>query len=369
MVDQDISETPIHNTPPPLIEVSGTNLEMGRQIGESRRPQIHKSIENTKQFFVDSYHELKLSWERAKVQAQQYLQFAKEHRPKCLDEIHGIAEGSNATFEDVFLLHSLEDIAVDTLHLNKCTNFAVNGNLTENGHVLVAHNEDWAPEDEDDVFIIHAHPKDDVPFLAMSYGGLLPNIGFNAAGIAQCCNTVRPNDVCIGIPRIIVSRAVLFAQNIINAIQYATIPYRAAGYNHLLAHESGELYNVEVSSKQFALLYGEDDYVLHTNHYLDERMKLIDKTPSKLVDTQSRYFRARKLLKSTSKHSLSSLMKIQQDHVNYPFSICNHTMDALGQIHAKKTINAIIMDLTEKKLHLAWGSPCKNPYFTFELNC
>ncbi|HBY94706.1 MAG TPA: hypothetical protein DEP84_12225, partial [Chloroflexi bacterium] len=36
----------------------------------------------------------------------------------------------------------------------------------------------------------------------MTYGGLLPNIGFNAAGIAQCCDSIHPSDRRIGIPRV-----------------------------------------------------------------------------------------------------------------------------------------------------------------------
>ena len=83
---------------------------------------------------------------------------------------------------------------MDALHLSKCTSMAVSDDCTADGHVLVAHNEDWLPEDEQDVYLVHASPDDEPSFLAMTYGGLLPNIGFNEAGIAQCCDSVYPND-------------------------------------------------------------------------------------------------------------------------------------------------------------------------------
>jgi hypothetical protein len=70
--------------------------------------------------------------------------------------------------------------------------FAVNECLTENGHVFAAHNEDWVPDDEQDVYLLHVTPNDETPFLAMTYGSLLPNIGLNAAGISQSCNSVYP---------------------------------------------------------------------------------------------------------------------------------------------------------------------------------
>ena len=70
------------------------------------------------------------------------------------------------------------------------------------------------------------------------------------------------------------------------------IPRRAAGYNHLIAHESGEIYNVEVSSRQFAIQYGEAGYIVHTNHFLDPVMQKIEDEPEVLVSTRVRYFRA-----------------------------------------------------------------------------
>ena len=95
-------------------------------------------------------------------------------------------------FEDLVVINAMEAVTMDALHLTRCTSMAVNDERTADGHVLLAHNEDWVPEDEDDVFIVHAKPKNDPPFLAMTYGGLLPNIGFNAYGIAQMCDSVYP---------------------------------------------------------------------------------------------------------------------------------------------------------------------------------
>jgi isopenicillin-N N-acyltransferase-like protein len=359
----------IHTTPPPFVEVSGTYRDIGRQIGEACREQVQHSVENGRKLLSEAYGELRLTWDQARIQAYKYLPFSEESFPEYLEEMRGLAEGASVSFEDIFILNAMEGVTMDALHLSKCTNFAVSGERSEQGKVLIGHNEDWIPDDENDVYIIHASPQNDVPFLAITYGGLLPNIGFNAAGIAQCCNTVRANDARVGVPRIVVSRAVLSARNITEAVQHTIVPNRAAGYNHLLAHESGELYNIEVSAKQFAILHGEADYVVHTNHYLGDRMRLIDTTPNELVDTQIRYHRARRLLLKTPTHTVHSFMEIQRDHFNHPYSICNHTMHSLGTMHAKKTITAFVIDLTARKLHLTWGNPCNNTHFSFALNC
>ncbi|MCS7009822.1 MAG: C45 family peptidase, partial [Anaerolineales bacterium] len=245
---------PLHPNPPPLIRVSGTHREIGRQIGEACRPQVQHSVENARALIAEAYSQLELTWEGAQIQARKYLPFVQERYPQYVEELIGIAEGANVSLDDLAVVNGMEAVAMDALHLTRCTSMAVNQERTADGHVLLAHNEDWLPEDENDVFVIHATPKDEPPFLAMTYGGWLPNIGFNAYGIAQLCDSVYPSDSRIGTPRVIVSRAVLAARTIDEAIRHTVAPQRAAGYNHVLVHESGELYSIEVSARRFAIL-------------------------------------------------------------------------------------------------------------------
>jgi hypothetical protein len=34
----------------------------------------------------------------------------------------------------------------------------------------------------------------------------------------------------------------------------------------------------------------------------------------------------------------------------------------------EKTINAMVIDLTARAMHIAWGNPCENQYHTFYLD-
>lgn len=350
----------------PLITVSGSHREMGRQVGEAARSQISNSIDNARKLFEDAYDTLQLDWEGALIQSRKYLPFAEERYPQYVDEIRGMAEGANVSFDDLTVINAMEAVTMDALHLTKCTSMAVNQEKTSNGTVLIAHNEDWVPEDEPDVYIIKARPDREPPFLAMTYGGLLPNIGFNAYGIAQCCDSVYATDSRIGTPRVIVSRAVLAAKTPREAIRSTLIPQRAAGYNHLLAHESGEIYSVEVSARQFAILYACDGVMVHTNHYIDGQMRKIESEPDELIATRVRYFRAQRLLNQSSEHTIKSLQTIQKDHINHPDSICNHAIDG-DPLDREKTITALTMDLTNRRMNATWGNPCENTFTTFQL--
>jgi isopenicillin-N N-acyltransferase-like protein len=363
----EIENVQVHENPITLVEVSGSHREIGRQIGESVKDKVVHSLENARALLDSAYEELQLDWEGAQIQARKYIPFAQERYPKYVDEMMGIAEGAGVPFDEISTLNAMEAVTMDALHLTKCTSMAVNELRTADEHIVVAHNEDWLPEDETDVFVLLAKPDDEPPFLAMTYGGLLPNIGFNAAGIAQCCDSVYPNDSRIGIPRVVVSRAVLGARTLGDAIRSMLIPHRAAGYNHLLVHESGELYNVEVSAKRFAILYGHDGYIVHTNFFLDAQMQAIEDEPDELVGTRVRYYRALRLLKSTPKHTVKTLQMILRDHIDFPNSICNHAEFGDSPLDREKTINSLVMDLTARTMHIAWGNPCANAYHTYHL--
>ena len=123
-----------------------------------------------------------------------------------------------------------------------------------------------------------------------------------------------------------------------------------------------------MSARRFALLYAEDGYIAHTNHYLDFNMQAIEDEPDELISTRVRYFRAYRLLKQTPAHNIKSLQSIQRDHINHPDSICNHAVDVPDALDRQKTINALVIDLTAKVMHLAWGNPCQNPYHTYHLD-
>lgn len=339
---------------------------MGQQIGEAAAPHINRMINVYKNAFIEAYDELGLTWEDGILQASKYYPFAQEHTPKYVEELEGIAEGAQVEMDDLMVVNCAEAILSDKLVLG-CTSIAVSSERTKNGHVLVAHNEDWLPEDEDNTFLIHATPDGEPPYLGITYGGLLPNIGFNAAGIAQACDSVYPNDVRVGVPRLFVSRAVLAQTRLADAIRATLMKWRAAGYNHLIVDKSGEMYNVEVSARHFATIYGMDGMLAHTNNYLTARMKEHEHNTDELIGSRVRVNRAQRLLRKTKKHDIDSLSEILSDHVNFPNSICSHSDPYDKPLDRQKTIATLIMDLTALEMHVYWGNPCENEYETFKL--
>lgn len=354
-----------HRDTPPYLEVGGTHREMGRQIGESIRLQVQHGVENTRAYISRNFPSLQLSWDGAILQAFQYMYFAMQAYPKYIDEIRGIAEGANVSYGDLAVVNAFECVAVDALHLQKCTSLAAGRSRTADT-VLLGHNEDWLAEDEPDVYFLLAHPTGEPAFTAMSYGGLLPNIGFNESGIAQSCDSVYPDDLRVGIPRVLVSRAVLAARSLEEAINRTHVPLRAAGYNHLLAHSNGEMFNVEVSAASYRVIRPDLDCLAHTNHYLSTEMQQLEKLRPEQEKTDRRYHQAITLLAHHDEHSMLTFKSILSDHENYPDSICQHQPTTNETTTISKTIVSLVMDLGERKMAFSWGNPCCNAWHVLD---
>ena len=127
----------MNNRTIPLIRIYGSHRQMGRQIGEACRDQIHHSIANANQLLADAFDRLQLTWEGAQTQSRKYIPFAEERFPRFIEELQGIAEGANASFDDIAVVNAMEAVTMDALHLTKCTSMAVTPERTANGHVYL----------------------------------------------------------------------------------------------------------------------------------------------------------------------------------------------------------------------------------------
>lgn len=351
----------------PVVYTGGSHYEMGRQIGEEQRDKVVKMLVSYRQMLASAEEELGLDWDRAILHSRKYQPFIEEFLPQYLDEVRGIADGAGVDFDDLLVLNSIEALTSDALHL-KCTSIAAAGEVTADGTVLIGHNEDWLPEDQELQFLVHAVPDDEPPFLAMTYGGLLPNIGFNAAGIAQACDSVYPNDARLGVPRIFVSRKVLSAQTISDAIRATLLRRRAAGYNHLIADSHGEIYNVEVSATAFDAIYAQEGYAVHCNNYLSPLMLEYEDHTEDLIGTRVRVNRARRLMQQRlGRLTIRDFKEILSDHVNYPNSICGHEDPSDPPMDRSRTICSLIMDLQERIMWYCYGPPCSGEYVPYRL--
>lgn len=308
-----------------------------------------------------------LSWEAARRQARKFLPHGEAAYPQFVEEMRGIARGANLSFEEVWTLNCYEELTESQAQASGCTCLAVRDAHTADGHVMMAHNEDWSSVDRDNVYLVRASPDNEPAFLGMTYGALLTNIGFNAAGIGVAINSVYPTDGQVSVPNILLSRAVLSARTIGRAINACAPRQRASGYNYLLADANGEIYCVETSSRNHALIYGEEGWLVHTNHYLSPKMQALE-APGIYSGSHVRLNRARRLLQAQlGQVGVESLQTLLCDHVNHPNSICGHEEPDDPPVDRGMTLVSLVMDLTAQTMWAAPGPPCESEYTAYRL--
>jgi len=347
----------------PAVEVSGRPFDMGRSAGKAcarRAASYRKSIAESVEHYTG------VGWGKAVERSKDYLPYAEEFYPDFVEEMRGYGDGAGMPFEEVFAMccHEL----LSPAGFKGCTDMAVSGEMTEDGRVLVAHNEDWSADALETVVLLHARPKGKPEFLAASYAGLLPSCGMNSAGISLTGNALSPNDVRLGIPKIFPVRKVLEARRIGEALEAAMPRDRASSYNNICCDKNGEIYSLEGSATDCAWMYAIDGYLVHTNHYLSAKMERFESDPSAMTCSIVRYNRALKLLEGQlGAVTVESLKSILRDHVNKPGSICRHADPGTDRLDVSETIFSVIFDLTGLEAHVLKGHPCAGEYATVSL--
>lgn len=148
-----------------------------------------------------------------------------------------------------------------------------------------------------------------------------------------------------------------------DAIQKINAQPNACAANYLLAAKCGEALDVEKSPVDFEVFYPERGMLVHTNHFLCDRMKPADTSRFMAHDTFLRYGLARKMLEDKKGVvTADNVKEILAVHKDYPDSICRHEDELDPDGLRMCTVFSIVMDMTILKMELLRGNPCENKY-------
>lgn len=338
----------------PIIHVKGNHYQAGYQIGTHMKEQLNELIKQSKDYIANK---TEMKWEDIRAQSQLFLEYSKKYMPEYVEEVRGAADASGIDLVDLF--SDLCEEIFSKNYLKGCSDLIASGDVTADGSVLVAHNNDTSPDLEKYAVVIHYQVDGEPEILAVGYGGLAISVGFNSAGISLTGNELSMNDMKIGVPRMLLCRKILAAKTIGEAIDAAIFQPRASNYNMVLTDDNGEIYSIEGSATDYEAIYASDGYLVHTNHYVAPRMRKYELDPRALTSSVVRYNRANRLMKNNKdKISIDVLKKMLKDHVNRPRSLCRHGA------HVKTTFSVII-NLNTKIMLLAKGNPCESKYFEY----
>ena len=355
-------------SPIPLIKVQGTHFEAGYQLGQATATYLRRPLEPAEG----------RSWEEMRNLARPYLEATQAVIPWLHAEMEGISAGSGIELVDLYALATEEiwDSVVTgpekTSEVSKtsevfpkvaerCSDFAAGPPATADGGVWAAHNNDLSPKTLDHLMAIEWVVEDEPRLFTLGVGPFI-SIGYNAAGLSLTGNEVSPNDNKLGVPRLLVVRDILAQPTVEQALAAANRPERASSYNQLLSHADGTIVNFEGSATDYELIYAQEGWTVHTNHYCSGKMARYEAEPDANHGSCLRYDRARQLMESRSGPVTPEMLKgFLRDHSNAPYSLCGHR-------ESVQTVFWCLIDLSHGAIEYGRGQPClaaESQYFRF----
>jgi isopenicillin-N N-acyltransferase-like protein len=335
-----------------IVHVEGSHYEAGYQLGTELKANLVRSVQ---------WMQEQEDWEDVRAEAQLFLEYSKQHVSEYVAEIQGAADAAGLELGDLFTTICEEITDPNYRYTRGCSDLIASNDITQNGHVLVAHNNDTHSSTEERVTIVHYRIDGEPEIVAVGYGGLGISVGYNSAGISLTGNQLDSNDMRPGVPRMLLVRKILSAKTIVEAIDAAVLQPRASNYNEVISDSNGEIYSIEGSATDYEPIYAEDGYHVHTNHYTTLPMRHFEFDRQGISSSLVRYNRGRRLLKhNLGEITVPKMMEMLSDHVGYPRSICRHGTGI-------KTTFSIVIDLSTLTMYLTRGNPCEKEYLEYKL--
>jgi isopenicillin-N N-acyltransferase-like protein len=359
------------NQPYPLVAVSGSAFERGRQHGELAQERVARSVEIYRRAFESGP---KLQWPAALERAKGFAATIGASDPAILEEMQGIAAGAGFATEEIVAINCRTEIlfgrGAPATAAHECTTIAVSPNASRERTTLLAKNWDWRADCQESVIILQAQQDDGPDFVMVVEAGMVGRDGFNEHGIAVCGNLLRSvgDGAKAGVPVPLIRRRVLNARRLDDALGAILNAERAASTNYIVAHESGVIINFEASPQQVYPVYPEAGLLTHSNHFTATAALVqaigCDVGPDSLYRIQ----RARDLLEQkVGDITVADVQAALRDHAGYPKAICRHPDEREPEGRRSASIASIVIDLGAREMHVASGPPCSNDYQTVTL--
>lgn len=237
------------------LELSGTPYEIGQQLGRFGVAPVHD-------YLVQSAVWSTVQQWKGSAPAEQMAQLTQQHFPDIWQELEGLADGLQLSVDDVFLWNARGDLWA--MAPDGCTTILTPGKDEQR----ITHNEDGDPGFAGHCAIAQCQVTGKMDFASFIYPGSLPGhtLAVNGSGLAITVNNVRALHVEPGLPRMVLTRAVLDRTTVTEAVTLLQDSPRAGAFNLNLSDSTTQsLVSVEYSSNHCSVMKPKQLF-LHANH-------------------------------------------------------------------------------------------------------
>ncbi len=349
--------------PSPEIEIEGAAYERGRQYGARAAAAIRQNAATYQRLIA--YHAERRRQETLAA-ARAFGPILESHAPDLLEEMRGIADGAGCDLEDVLLINARSELMGT---MDECTALAAGPAMTAAEDVLLGQNWDWYTAVEAEPVLLRIRQPGRPEILTLCEAGQVGKIGMNGAGLGVCLNFLSHAHRGQGVPIHVILRQMLGKAHLGAAIRAAYGVPRGGAANVLLAHAAGEILDLELTATDADFLYGDDGWLVHTNHFESPRLRSGDTGLTTSMSTLARAARARRLLAGArGEVTTEAFQAILRDHTYGAYAICRHAEPGEPKLEQTETRASVIMDLAARTMHVAGGQPCREDYRAYALD-
>lgn len=347
----------------PLFEAQGEPRELGQQHGEQAVDRIVGYLE----FLAES---LRLTREQLRQRALRFQPLFESQCPDLLTEAMGLAEGAKLTLADALVAQLRGELA--QVSDGACTTFAIGPRGTATGGTFVGQTSDNPPELERFGYMLRLRPTGKPAALMWTFGGMLGYHGINEHGVSHFANALGGGPSWkFALSHYPLKRLILEQSSLRGVLQLMREFPVCSNGNYMLADGSGAILDVELTSDGPFVPELQDRFLVHSNHFLCSDLACDANWQHSLKDSFPRLDRMRALLDGQfGSITLADMQRFLADHDGHPVSICRHSHTGpegpmLGP--SGKTVAALIAEPEHRRMHVALGNPCENPFVTYSV--
>lgn len=236
------------------IAVSGSAFASGVELGRFGAAAVHGHLLATPAWASV------LAWKGSE-RAATMATLCRERFPAIWEQLRGLAAGLQLPEEDVFLWNCRGDLWA--MAPEGCTTVQIPG--ADGGRIV--HNEDGDPGFRGHCAIVEFAIEGSPAFASFVYPGSIPGHTFavSDAGLALTVNNLRAREAEVGVPRMVLTRAVVDAENADAALALLRDSPRCGGFHLTLGACGRGLYSIEFSSAACSIEAVRQP-ALHANH-------------------------------------------------------------------------------------------------------
>jgi isopenicillin-N N-acyltransferase-like protein len=313
-----------------LTVISGKPRERGREYGCKFRGAIHGWLD--REIYQAFTHRPGTRGEMMRY-AGQCTREIRSYAPTVLEELEGMAEGSELKLEELVLGTLHEELYHEGIlpASDHCTGLAVGPPDTRDGNSYVGQTWDWHGSTYGHSSVLAWKRPEGPSVLTYAYPGLWVSAGLNSAGVALCWTGAYPggSGPRVGIPTYVLIAQMLYQESLEAALAEARRSTHAGWFTFVLADGRGDLASVEGSPE--ALSIEKHRGILARHQYGNRDMT---GTPEgREVDYQGPGLRMRRrLVRSQGNLDGPRCREILADHgggAEEPICHCGGTVDAM----------------------------------------